>query len=212
MQKSNLSRGLRIFTLLLAISLFVSFSRVALAAPGNALAGEIVVSGQYSESGEPAVTLNGERVMTGRTFFSAGSVSTSSTASATINLGRLGNVTMSPNSTLSIVLAENSISGELAAGQIRVSSHEGVAVNIKTPDSVITNEGKQVGDVTIDLSSGTTVTSAEAGDAYVNGEPVPAPKMSNKKKALWWLLIGGAVGGIVIWEVAKDDNVVSPVR
>jgi hypothetical protein len=118
----------------LVMALFLSTSMVVLAAPGKALTGEIIVSGQNID-GAPDVTLNGELAMTGRTFNSSGIIATSATGSATVNLGKLGRVSLSPNSTLNLVLGENSISGDLSSGQVHVSSSTGVQVNIKTPDT-----------------------------------------------------------------------------
>ncbi len=118
------------FCLMLAV--FVSSSMVALAGAENKpMAGVIIVSGQNTISNDSFVTLNGERAFSGRTFFSSGVISTSEKATATIKLGKLGSINLTPNSVLSLSFSENNISGELSAGNAEVFNNEGVTVNIK---------------------------------------------------------------------------------
>lgn len=115
----------------LMVTVFVSTSMVALAKPGSSLAGEIIVSGHNTTGVEPAVMLNGERIFSGRTFFESGVISTSETASATIKLGKLGHVTLAPNSSISLRFSENDISGTLVSGDAKVFNNQGVNVNIE---------------------------------------------------------------------------------
>ena len=65
---SRLFRNLLVATL--NFTLLVTTSMVALAAPGNELSGEIIVSGAMVDGANPSVTLNGENAVSGRTFFS----------------------------------------------------------------------------------------------------------------------------------------------
>lgn len=115
----------------LMVTVFVSTSMVALAKPGSSLAGEIIVSGHNTTGVEPSVMLNGERIYSGRTFFESGVISTSETASATIKLGKLGHVTLAPNSSISLRFSENDISGTLVSGDAKVFNNQGVTVNIE---------------------------------------------------------------------------------
>ncbi len=115
-----------ILALCLMLTVMVGSSSVALAKGGNSLAGEIVVTGNNANSD---VTLNGERALNGRTFFSSGVITTKDSA-ATIKLEKLGYINLSPNSTLSLNFSENNISGELTAGNVQVFNNDGVAVNI----------------------------------------------------------------------------------
>ena len=117
----------RIAAFCLVLSIFATSTMFALAA-GN-VAGEIIVSGDNA-----TVTLNGEKVLSGRTFFSSGVIATSEN-SAVINLGKLGRVSMSPNSILSLNFTENSISGEVTAGTVKVLNNEGVTVDVKGLDA-----------------------------------------------------------------------------
>ncbi|MGI8848937.1 MAG: hypothetical protein ACR2HT_02080, partial [Pyrinomonadaceae bacterium] len=107
-------------------------SMVALAgAEAKPMAGVIIVAGQNMVSNDSFVTLNGERAFSGRTFFSSGVISTSEKATATIKLGKLGYINLTPNSVLNLSFSENNISGELSAGNAEVFNNEGVTVNIK---------------------------------------------------------------------------------
>jgi translation initiation factor 6 (eIF-6) len=109
----------------LVLSILATTSMFALAA-GN-VAGEIIVSGHGDNA---SVTLNGEKAFSGRTFFSSGRIATSD-SSAIINLGKLGRVSMAPNSTLDLSFTENTISGEVLGGEVKVLNNEGVTVDVK---------------------------------------------------------------------------------
>lgn len=109
----------------LVLSIVATSSMFALAA-GN-VAGEIIVSGHGDKA---SVTLNGEKAFSGRTFFSSGVIATSD-SSAIINLGKLGRVSMAPNSTLNLSFTENTISGEVLGGEVKVLNNEGVTVDVK---------------------------------------------------------------------------------
>jgi hypothetical protein len=202
----------------LILTVLAGSSMVALAGTENRLAGEIVVSGRDEKT---AVTLNGERALSGQTFFSSGVISTSATGSATINLGKLGHINLSPNSVLSLNFTENSISGTLSAGQIKVFSKEGVTVNIKTIDGTVNNDGNQTGVYTIDVQSGATQTVTEQGLVSLdNGQtnvPLPGGQQQssfNKRYLLPIIIVSAVVGvaAIVILTRDDDDEVTSPVR
>ena len=125
----NWLRNIATFCLMLTV--FVSSSMIALAKPGSSLAGEIIVSGNNVNGAEPVVMLNGERAFSGRTFFETGLVSTTETASATIKLGKLGYVTMAPNSSMSLNFNENTISGKVISGDVKIFNNTGVTVNVE---------------------------------------------------------------------------------
>lgn len=115
----------RVAAFCLVLAIFVTSTMFVFAA-GN-IAGEIIVAGHGDSA---SVMLNGEKVLSGRTFFSSGVIATSEN-SAIINLGKLGRVSMSPNSTLSLNFTDNSISGEVLGGTVNVLNNEGVTVDVK---------------------------------------------------------------------------------
>lgn len=132
MKKNNTAAWIRnIAAFCLMVTVFVSTSMIALAKPGNSLAGEIIVSGHKTNGVEPAVMLNGERISSGRTFFESGVISTSETAAATIKLGKLGYINLAPNSSISLTFSENNISGTILSGDANVFNNDGVTVNIE---------------------------------------------------------------------------------
>jgi hypothetical protein len=212
---------------LTALSLILSFiagsSTVALAATEKKkLTGEIIVLGNAGNSEKPAVTLNGERTLSGHTFFSSGVISTSEAGSATVNLGKLGHINLSPNSTLSLNFTENNISGNLSAGQVKVFANEGISVNIQTVDGVINNDANQTGIYTIDVQSGSTKTSTELGSVSLNNGQTNIPQGGQQQpqsgggggRLTAALVFAGIMGAATIWVLLgeDDDEVTSPTR
>ncbi len=127
----------------LMVTVFAATSLVASAAPEkNVAMGELIVSGSSVDGNEPAVMLNGEKAISGRTFFSSGTIATTETTTATVKLGKSGSVSLAPNSVLSLSFDNNVINGTLTAGQIKVANSEGVNVNIVNADgSAIISQG-----------------------------------------------------------------------
>lgn len=124
----------------LAMVVFTTSSMIALAGTENkSLMGEITVSGQNANGNAPFVLLNGEQVLTGRTFFSNGTIATSETVTSTVKLGKAGYVTLSPNTTLTVSFDDKTISGTLSAGRADVFNAEGVNVNIKNLGNATTS-------------------------------------------------------------------------
>lgn len=216
---------LRYFTTgALLFAVFVSTSMVTLAAEKK-MSGEIIVSaGSGSDKDIPAVSLNGGRVLSGQTFFSTGVISTSETGSATINLGKLGQINLLPDSVLSLGFTENSVSGNLSAGQIKVFAREGVAVNIQTVDGIVNNDANKKGIYTIDVASGTTKTATEKGSISLNNGTTNTPLNVGQQSdddddddndyLVPLLLVAGIAAVVTIILVANndDDEVTSPVR
>lgn len=120
----------------LALVIFTSSSMIALAGTeSKSLMGEITVSGQNTGGSAPSVLLNGESVFTGRTFFSNGTITTPDAVTSTVKLGKLGYVSLAPNTTLTLSFDEKTISGTLSAGDAKVFNAEGVNVNIANLNS-----------------------------------------------------------------------------
>jgi len=188
----------------LAMVIFTTSSMIALAAtPENkSLMGEITVLGQSINGNAPTIMLNGEPVMTGRTFFSAGTIATPENINSTVRIGKLGYISLAPNTILSLSFADNSISGTLSAGQIKVSNAEGVNVKIQTNAGLVTNESNLAGNLTVNAQQ--TTQQDDADDADGNSALGPI------------LVFGGIVAAAVILVLVnrddEDDLVVSPVR
>ncbi len=198
-----------IAALSLLFAVFFSSSMIALAGTEKStLAGEIIVSGNSGNTQIPAVTLNGEKVLSGHTFFSTGLISTSETGSANVNLGKLGNINLSPNSKLNLNFTDNNISGTLSAGQIKVFAKEGVSVNIQTADGIVNNDKSENGVYTINARSAST----EQGGIPQGGQQQQLFGGGQRLTAA--LIFSAILGTAIVYVLVNDgnDNVTSPVR
>jgi hypothetical protein len=215
--KNHVSTGLmKLSAFCLVFAVLLSSSTLVLAAPGaKAMSAEIIVSGGNDNSENPSVLLNGERVFSGRTFLSSAVIVTSETGSAVVNMGKLGRLTLLPGSTLSLNITENSISGDLSAGQVKVFNNEGVAVNIHTADNTVTNDAAQSGSFSVDVRSGSTQAVADSGSAYLDANGVKTAaqtsdddKNKKKKMGLWIpiLIFAGIVGTAAAFTLTNGDN------
>jgi hypothetical protein len=178
----------------LAMVIFTTSSMIALAGTGNkSLMGEITVSGQNVNGNAPFVLLNGESAFTGRTFFSNGTIVTPEAVTSTVKLGKLGYVVLSPNTSLTLILDEKTISGTLSAGQAKVFNADGVDVKIQS-----------------------------LGNATTSVMPVSKAAQDDDDNG-WWsgdatgpiLVFAGIVAAAVILVAVNDDDdnrVASPVR
>lgn len=157
---------------ILAISLMVtlgSFSNLlmisAMAQPSARLAGEINVRG--------TVTLNGANAVSGATVLDAGMIKTANNGSAMINLGKSGQIEISPDSDFILKIDNNSIGGNLRSGHAVFSVPVGVKINVATPEGMAMSEGNEASVVTVDVACGKTqVSSAKSNIKVTSGERV----------------------------------------
>lgn len=177
-------RNVVAFCLITAV--FFSSTLTALAKTGNtSLAGELIISGHHLNNSESSVQLDGENALSGRTVFSGSVITTSENATATVRLGKLGYLNLSPNSVLNLSFDENSISGTLSAGEVEVFNGENVKVNIEKTGNAKVKAAQDDDD--------------DDDNSYV----VPL------------LVFAAIVTGAVVYVITKDDElnrVVSPVR
>lgn len=209
-----------LFSLVSATSSVAAFA----SSENKSLTGEISVSGPNISGEEAFVMLNGERAFSGRTFFSSSTIATTESASAGIKLGKVGFITLSPNSVLNLNFSQNSITGNLSSGQIKVFNNEGVEVKIQTPDGLVGNEANKTGNFSIDITTGTTNVSAENGSIFFNdGKGSVAVKAAqnddddNNSPVVPLIIFAGIVTAAVVYVLIKDndtddDPVISPVR
>jgi hypothetical protein len=190
-----------ITTLALMVAVFAATSLIASAAPENSVAmGELTVTGSSVDGEQPSVILNGEKAISGRTFFSSGTISTTESASATINLGKLGSVTIAPNSVLSLNFGNNAINGTITAGQVKVLNAKGVIVNIRNAQGLAANN----------VSEGVF-------DANASAPRQDDGTVSDGSQLALVLVFAGIVGAATVYLLTRDEgpNVgtnVSPVR
>ncbi len=167
----------------LIVAVYAAYSMVALAG-SDKIAGELLVSGKSA-----SVSVNGQDAQSGRTIFSASTITTPATASAIISVGKLGKIELAPNSTITLNFNENGISGDLANGKVTVLGAK-ESVSIHTPEGT---------------------TNVPAGKSVSTGKSQDDDDDDKDGGAAWWLwaaIFGGAVAGIVI-AATSDNNRVS---
>jgi hypothetical protein len=161
-------------------AIYATYSMVTLASTEK-IAGELLISGKNS-----SVKVNGETAQSGRSVFTASTISTPENTSAIINLGKLGKLELAPNTTVNISFTEKGINGDLLSGKITVLGTNN-AVNIRT------TEGKIV-----ELNAGESVTAGKQQDDDDDDDDAGAA---------WWVwtaIFGGAIAAVVI--AATTDN------
>lgn len=188
----------------LAIVILTTSSMIALAGTEKkSLMGEIRVSGQMTDGNAPSVLLNGESVFTGRTFFSTGTITTPADINSTVNLGKLGSINLSPNTTLSLSFDEKTISGTLSAGQIKVFNAQGVEVKILTNAGLVNNQSNLAESITVNAEN----TARQDDDASGDGNSPLGPIL---------VFTGIVVGAVVFVLIHNNDDEgdisVSPIR
>ncbi len=129
-------------------------SMVALAA-GQGISGELTATGN--------VTVNGRAAVSNSTVASNSTIATSDGASATINLGKLGRVELSPNTNFVLKFDESGIYGTLNEGKIRVLSMSGVNANIATREGMAVADATQANTFAVEKECGHTHVDTTAG-------------------------------------------------
>ena len=208
----------------LAVAVLSVYSMFVLATPGYAatpLAGELASFG--------AVTVNGQKAASGTTVFSDSMIVTATDANATVSLGKLGRVEVLPGSTLSLSFTENGLSGQLDAGQVRVSTPAGIMATINTKDGMVSAKDGSANVFTVDLSKGPMNVTTQAGAVATTGGALLAAaplqqdndrKLSGGALAALVLAAGGAVVAIILAGRSENNDlnfggtvtVVSPTR
>lgn len=206
----------------LASAVFMSSSMFALAAPGNQpQLAELTVTGASVEGDVPFVSVNGERAVSGRSIQSATTITTPATASATVNLGKLGRVELAPNSSFVLNFNEKGISGDLVSGKVRVVGNENSENTVKTNDSVIV--ANETGDkaFTVNAVDNKTSVSSENGSVVFNSNGKTSTVQTGQTQTsgqtdtdsdagsgnvLLYSVLIGAAAGVLIYVATSDNN------
>jgi hypothetical protein len=224
MKRTNPAHSLRFLTAAGLLLVLFAGSSLTLAAPVNkGWAAEISVSGEGENGAKPFLKLNGEPVLSGRTFFSYSTLETPQNVSADINLPGLGRVSLSPGTMLSLGFSDNNITGRLHAGKIRVSATAGTKVDIETPDNRLVNDPAVAGTFTLDISSGSSEAVSESGTVFLSdGAPAGRGQTTASSPnvwvpaAIWGGLVATSVFFVLLNRVDDDDRaedvILSPVR
>jgi hypothetical protein len=156
----------------LVVTLMVALASLNTVVLNNATAQvTLKLAGDMSVRG--TVTLNGMNAASGTTVFDGGQVRTGDNGSATINLGKQGQIELGAASELVLKLENGLIGGHLRMGRAIVSVPQGVGVSILTADGIAGTEGREAAIVTVDTSCGNTrVTSAKSETKVIAGSRV----------------------------------------
>ena len=218
--------GMRKF---IALSLFMA---ILLTSPQFLLAqtqrpvGELTIT----TTGEGGfVTVNGERVVNGRSITSPSEISTSPQARARISLAQTGTILLEPNSKLNLSFANAGISGEFSDGEVTIETVPNTTVNILTADGTLTIPNRnQVNVIKISKDGGRTRINTLTGQAMFNnvlvaaGEFYPQPTTRDRtagggsnpsddddddnNSILLIALLGAAGGAAVLALLASSNN------
>jgi hypothetical protein len=205
------------FSSCLIVAILATYSMVALA-NSDRVAGELFVSGRSVNGVTPSITVNGETAKSGRTVFSASTITTPENASAVIDMGTAGEIELSSGSNAVLSFDTNIASVDLNSGSVTVlRSKQPVTVNTAGETNQVTAGGS--------ASSGGSKDDHDYRDS--NGKCVDANKNGKEECdahgvswALWALVFGGAAAGVIIGVSQSNNditlggagNVVSPTR
>jgi hypothetical protein len=131
LSKILFKKSLTAFT---AMAVWCVYSMVAFAAPKD-ITGEISVTGQ--------VTINGQNAVSNSSVVSGSTITTGANSTATISLGKVGRVEVSPDSSIMLKFSDNNITGVLSTGDVRVSNAIGIAATITTKDAAVIADAGQ---------------------------------------------------------------------
>lgn len=174
-------------SLCLCLAIFAAYTTVALAVSGKT-AGELTVSGIGANGEAPFVFVNGEAAKSGRSIFSSSTVSTPDQTTALVSIGKLGQIQLAPNSSMSLSFSDAGISGDLTSGAVTVlGSSQPVAVKML--------DGKVVNLVAGETANASGA-AAQTNTTHAGGKA-------------WWALaaILGAAAVAIIWTATSNNDI-----
>lgn len=124
------------FLLILSVSqLNIQASLLAPSAAVNAEAGKAAATGRVLGrlTADGAVTVNGNVGGTGDTITSGSRIETPDAVGATIHLGPLGRLDISPNAVVTLNFDRNSVRGDVSEGCVSLNTREGIDGSVTTP-------------------------------------------------------------------------------
>jgi hypothetical protein len=187
-------------------------------------------------SPEGFVTVDGERVISGRSIKSPSVILTSPQASSKISIIKTGIILLSPNSKVNLSFKDSSISMDMFSGEISIETLPNTSLNLFIPDGNLTLPiESQANTIKVKIVNGRTQVETLVGKAWFNnvlitaGEtyPLPSTTTSNKpadsdnnsKGFNPLLIIGllGAAGAVALIALSGSSSnsempIVSPVR
>jgi len=221
-QNNNLQRAKymktflhKFIVIILVITISASSPKLLLAQ--QKLLGELSIT---KNSPEGFVTVNGERVISGRSIASPSLILTSPRANAKVSLVKTGTVFLSPNSKLNLSFINSSISMDIFSGEIVIETVPNTSLNLFSPEGNITLPiENQANIIKVKVINGKTLVQTLVGKAQFNtvlvsaGETYPLnsdnnatsnkpverdDNSSSDSKGFNPLLIVGLVGAVAV--------------
>jgi hypothetical protein len=213
----------KFITLTTLVTVWTVYSMVALAAPTGSTA-EISVTGQ--------VTVNGQAAVSNSTIMSGSTIVTGADSTATISIGKTGRVELSGDSNLTLQFSDNSITGVISSGKVRVTNGAGVAATVTSKDTVAIADASQSDTFVVEVECSHTHvdtvagivtmregtndkqivagTSGTAGNLSQTGcQPCLRPNSAPPVRfgGPWWLvLVAAGVAGVAVLVGRKTDT------
>jgi hypothetical protein len=131
----------KVLTLALVISLSQVYVQANLTKAGGNKSATVTskagarLTGRLTADGPVAV--NGNKARTGDTIFPGATIETPAGVGATVQLGALGQLDLSPNTSLTLSFDQGNIQGELLKGCAILSANQGVNGALKLPRGVM---------------------------------------------------------------------------
>ena len=141
-------------SLAITVSIWCVYSMVVLAAPTDAN-GELTITG--------TVTVNGQAAVSNSTIRSGSVIETGAGSMATASLGKAGKVELGENSSLTLRFTDNSITGILSSGKVRVMNSAGVATTFTTKDATVIADMGQANTFALEIECSHTHVDTFAG-------------------------------------------------
>lgn len=221
-------------TFSLSFLVFVFLASSQLIFSQEKLLGELTLENNTSAIGEQFITINKERVLSGRSIMSPAEIETSAQTSAKISLPKTGLFRIDVNSKMNLYFDNASISGDLLQGNITVDALPFTKFNILTSDGAITASNISNENVfVVNLVNKKTQVKVLAGEVLFNGvlliagQTYPAElgkpdalKTNNSSSSgssnIILIVLGVAAAVAVVAAVSlsggDDNSSISPVR
>jgi ferric-dicitrate binding protein FerR (iron transport regulator) len=213
--------GRKAVALCLVIAVMNLYSMRALGSTERAIPiGDLTALGQ--------VTVNGEGAISGTSVFTDSEIVTAPDSTASLSLGKLGQVVLLERSDARVGFGESVVTGDLGGGSLRASVPEGVAARVVAGTLMVTSDPQQEasfvverdGDAVtvraqagkIEVRDGDKTLPVAAGESYAAGSAAPQSDKKDddnhhkKDKGLIILLGIGAAIAAIVFVLTRSTN------
>ena len=145
---------------------------LAIASLALTVAAKPAIMGRLKTRDNKPVKVNGNKAMSGTTLLSGSDIQCPDKVGATLDLGTLGRIDIAPNSDLKVTFTNSTISVELRAGYVVLSTNKGVSGAVTTVDGQVLHTDSSVNSSIIAKTKGVngpeTAASVGAGSGGIS--------------------------------------------